>query len=93
MAGTDRTKQHLVIYKGDTKAFEGEVGAKTASITGLDAGTVVAAGDYQVAWSDGINESDKVDVPGFTVNADTKPEAATNVTATPTDDGATIGVD
>lgn len=92
MAETDRTKQHLVVYKGDTKTFEGEVGVKTVAITGLDAGTVVATGDYQVAWSDGTNESDRVDVPGFTVNsAETKPEAATNVTATPTDDGATIG--
>ncbi|QGZ70133.1 hypothetical protein GQS62_04640 [Pediococcus pentosaceus] len=87
----DRTKQHLVIYKNATKTFEGEVGEKTVAITGLDAGTVVAEGDYQVAWSDGTNESDKVDVPAFTVNsAETKPEVVSNVTATPTDDGANV---
>lgn len=88
----DRTNQHLVIYdKSNTKKFEGEAGATTVAITGLEAGTAVAEGDYQIAWSDGTNESDKVDVPAFTVNsAETKPEAATNVTASPTDDGAKV---
>ncbi|ABJ67855.1 hypothetical protein PEPE_0794 [Pediococcus pentosaceus ATCC 25745] len=87
----DRTKQHLVIYKGATKAFEGEVGEKTVAITGLDAGTIVAEGDYQIAWSDGTNESEKVDVPAFTVNASAvDPEVATNVTTTPTADGANV---
>lgn len=88
----DRTNQHLVIYdKSGTKKFEGKVGETTVAITGLEAGTAVAEGDYQIAWSDGTNESDKVDVPAFTVNsAETKPEAATNVTASPTDDGAKV---
>ncbi|MDV2912184.1 hypothetical protein R0H03_10115 [Pediococcus acidilactici] len=88
----DRTNQHLVIYdKSGTKKFEGKVGETTVAITGLEAGTAVAEGDYQIAWSDGTNESNKVDVPGFTVNsAETKPEAATNVTASPTDDGAKV---
>lgn len=87
----DRTKQHLVIYKGAAKAFEGEAGEKTVAITGLNAGTVVTEGDYQIAWSDGTNESEKVDVPAFTVNASAvNPEVATNVTTTPTDDGANI---
>ncbi|MCH4102809.1 MAG: hypothetical protein LKF17_09400 [Pediococcus acidilactici] len=88
----DRTNQHLVIYdKSGTKKFEGKVGETTVAITGLDAGTVVAEGDYQIAWSDGTNESDRVNVPAFTVNsAETKPEAATNVTASPTDDGAKV---
>lgn len=67
MANTDRTQQHLVIYKAGTKMFEGKVGEKTVAITGLASGTSVASGDYQVAWSDGINTSDKVDVPGFKV--------------------------
>lgn len=67
MANTDRTQQHLVIYKAGTKMFEGKVGEKTVAITGLASGTSVATGDYQVAWSDGINTSDKVDVPGFKV--------------------------
>lgn len=66
----DRTNQHLVIYdKSGTKKFEGKVGETTVAITGLDAGTVVADGDYQIVWSDGTNESDKVDVPAFTVNS------------------------
>lgn len=88
----DRTNQHLVIYdKSGTKKFEGKVGETTVAITGLDAETVVAEGDYQIAWSDGTNESDRINVPAFTVNsAETKPEAATNVTASPTDDGAKV---
>lgn len=85
----DRTKQHLVIYKGATKAFEGKVGENTVAITGLNAGTIVAEGDYQIAWSDGTNESDRVNVPAFTVNV-IKPEVAANVTATPTNDGANV---
>lgn len=86
----DRTNQHLVIYdKSGTKKFEGEVGETTVAITGLDAGTVVADGDYQIAWSDGTNESDRVNVPAFTVNV-IKPEAAANVTAAPTNDGANV---
>ncbi|MDB8867676.1 Ig-like domain-containing protein [Pediococcus acidilactici] len=67
MANSDRTQQHLVIYKAGTKMFEGKVSEKTVAITGLASGTSVATGDYQVAWSDGINTSDKVDVPGFKV--------------------------
>lgn len=87
----DRTEQHLVIYKGAIKAFEGKVGENTVAITGLNAGTVVAEGDYQIAWSDGTNESDKVNVPAFTVNsAVIKPEVAANVTAVPTNDGANV---
>lgn len=85
----DRTKQHLVIYKGAIKAFEGRVGENTVAITGLNAGTVVEEGDYQIAWSDGTNESDRVNVPAFTVNV-IKPEVAANVTAVPTNDGANV---
>lgn len=86
----DRTNQHLVIYdKSGTKKFEGEVGETTVAITGLDAGTVVADGDYQIVWSDGTNESSKVDVPGFTVLTPV-PDEPTKVTVDPTSDGANV---
>lgn len=86
----DRTNQHLVIYdKSGTKKFEGKVGETTVTITGLDAGTVVADGDYQIVWSDGTNESNKVDVPGFTV-LPSVPGEPTEVTVDPTSDGANV---
>lgn len=85
----DRTKQSLVVYKGADKIATGEVGAKSVAVTGLAAGTVVAAGIYQTCFTDGKTESAKVDVPAFTV-ATPEPEEATDVTATPTDDGANI---
>ncbi len=85
----DRSKQFLVIYKGADKVVTGEVGTKTATITGLVAGTVVKAGDYQSCYSDGTTESVKVDVPGFTVPTPEPAEPET-VTAAPTTDGATI---
>lgn len=66
----DRSKQKLVIYdKAGTKKAEGEVGANSATLTGIAAGTTVAAGDYKAAFSDGTTESDQVDVPGFEVPA------------------------
>jgi transglutaminase/protease-like cytokinesis protein 3 len=66
----DRKNQKLVVYKKDgTKVVEGTAGASAATITGLAGGTAVAAGDYQVAFSDGTSESDKVDVPAFSVPA------------------------
>lgn len=87
---TDRTNQNLVIYTKDgTKTVEGEKGVTSVNITGLAAGKVVAAGDYQIVWSDGTNESSKVDVPAFTVPA-AKPNVPSEVTAVPTADGATI---
>ncbi|PIO83549.1 hypothetical protein BSQ39_08220 [Loigolactobacillus backii] len=85
----DRSKQSLVIYKGADKVVTGEVGTKSAAITGLVAGSVVVAGDYQCCFTDGTTESPKTDVPGFTV-ATPAPVEATDVTATPTDDGATV---
>lgn len=64
----DRSKQSLKIYnKAGKLIVTGELGKGTATITGLAAGTKVAAGDYQAAFSDGTNESDKVDVPAFNV--------------------------
>lgn len=75
----ERKNQKLVVYKKDgTKVSEGTVGSGAVSLTGLASGTVVAAGDYQVSFSDGTNESDKVDVPAFTVKTTTV--AVTGVT-------------
>ena len=66
----DRSKQSLVIYKKDgTKVVTGDVGTKSANITGLVGGTSVAAGEYQSTYTDGTTESDKADVPAFTVKA------------------------
>jgi hypothetical protein len=63
------------------------------AITGLAAGTVVAAGDYQISRYDDVSkkESAMVDVPGFTVN--TPPEDPDNVNAAPTDEGADVTSD
>lgn len=86
----DRTNQHLVVYKKDnTKVVEGEKGAKTVSITGVAPNTVVAEGDYLLAWSDGTNESDKVSVPSFTVLAD-KVQSPENVIDSPTTDDSSL---
>ena len=86
----DRTNQHLVVYKKDnTKVVEGEKGAKTVSIIGLAPNTVVAEGDYLLAWSDGTNESDKVNVPAFTVLTE-KVQSSENVTVTPTANGSSL---
>lgn len=84
--------QQLAIYKkGEDKAtVTGD--PKGVELTGLDAGTVVATGDYQAAVIDSEgaeNPSAKVDVPGFTVLKKTEPEP-TDVKATATETGATI---
>lgn len=68
MAAEDRSNQSLLIYDKTGKLIiTGEKGKGTATITGLAAGTKVAAGDYKASFSDGTNESDKVDVPAFNV--------------------------
>ncbi|MHB9289688.1 hypothetical protein [Latilactobacillus curvatus] len=68
MAAENRSNQTLKIYNKTGKLIvTGEKGKGTAAITGLAAGAKVAAGDYQAAFSDGTNESDKVDVPAFNV--------------------------
>lgn len=68
MAAEDRSNQSLLIYDKTGKLIiTGEKGKGTATITGLAAGTKVAAGDYKASFSDGTNESDKVDVPTFDV--------------------------
>lgn len=68
MAAEDRSNQMLKIYDKTGKLIiTGEKGKGTATITGLAAGTKVAAGDYKASFSDGTDESDKVDVPAFNV--------------------------
>ncbi|KAF0373142.1 Ig domain-containing protein [Pediococcus acidilactici] len=70
----DRSKQSLVVYdKSGAKVATGGVGTKQVEITGLEGGKQVAAGDYQLAYTDGANTSDKVDVPAFTVLTATVP--------------------
>lgn len=67
-AAVDRSNQMLKIYDKTGKLIvTGEKGAGNAAITGLAVGAKVAAGDYKAAFSDGTNESDKVDVPAFDV--------------------------
>lgn len=88
----DRSNQSLVVYKGADKVATGVMGTKSVTITGLAAGTIVSAGEYQVCFTDGTTESAKVDVPAFTVATPT-PEAAANATVTPTNDGAKVAVE
>lgn len=66
----DRSKDIEVVYfKAGNKVAEGKVGTGSAAVTGLAPGTVVADGDYKVAFKDSITdlESEKVDVKGWTV--------------------------
>lgn len=64
----DHSKQSLKIYnKAGKLIVTGEKGKGNAAITGLAAGTKVVTGDYKASFSDGTNESDKVDVPTFNV--------------------------
>ncbi|WP_353894905.1 hypothetical protein [Pediococcus pentosaceus] len=78
----DRSKQSLVVYdKSGVKVATGGVGTKQVEITGLEGGKQVAAGDYQLAYTDGTNTSDKVDVPAFTVLTGTVTEPTASVTS------------
>lgn len=86
----DRSKQSLVVYdKSGAKVATGGVGTKQVEITGLESGKQVAAGDYQLAYTDGTNTSDKVDVPAFTVLAGTV--AVTGVTVDPATASIEVG--
>ncbi len=84
-------KQLVIFKKGETEpSFTGD--ENNVAITGLAAGTAVAAGDYTLVIQDSENAenpSDPVDVPAFTVNKATEPTPS-DVKATPTDDGATV---
>ncbi|WP_212746859.1 hypothetical protein [Pediococcus stilesii] len=65
---TDRSNQKLIVFKKDGQTVvEGKVGELTIDITGLKAGTVVAAGDYKLAFKAGEVLSELVDIDGFTV--------------------------
>ena len=88
MAVTDRSQQSLVLYKKDgTKVATETKGQSLVNLTGLNQGTIVSAGDYQVSYiTDGGSESGKVDVPAFTVPV----SAPIGIAAVPTKDGATI---
>ncbi|MGR3742119.1 hypothetical protein [Companilactobacillus sp. DQM5] len=71
ISAIDRTGQTLLVLDNAGKAvFTGKIGEKTVSITGLAAGTKVATGDYKVAYTDGTQTSDSVDVPAFEVPAE-----------------------
>lgn len=48
-------------------------GATTVSITGLEAGTTYAKGDFKVAFANDSGESEKIDVPEFTTTASEEP--------------------
>lgn len=87
----DRSQQSLVLYKKDgTKVSTGSKGASLVSITGLEPGAIVGAGDYQVAYAnDAGTESGKVDVPAFTV-VNPAALAPAGVASVATADGATI---
>lgn len=43
--------------------------ATTVTITGLEAGTTYAKGDFKVAFANDSGESEKADVPEFTTTA------------------------
>ena len=81
----DRSNEKLNLYKKDgTKIASGDIGSKSVSLTGVDAGTSVAEGDYQVSFSDDNRESDKVDVPTFVVPTTTTTTAKPTTTTTTT---------
>jgi hypothetical protein len=81
----DRSNERLNLYKKDgTKIASGDVGSMSVSLTGLQAGTKVANGDYQVSFSDDNRESDKADVPAFAVPTTTTTTAKPTITTTTT---------
>lgn len=86
----------LNVYKKDgTTPVATGTDEDGADITGLFAGTVVPDGDYEATHTDDTGsktESNRVSVPGFTVKP-AQETAPTNVTSTPTADGATVKAD
>lgn len=102
--GVDRTNQYLKVLKKDgTFVAAGDKGSKSVDIVGLDPGTKVADGDYQVAYDQdnanklSANASDPADVPGFlvlslpsapTLTATAGDGKVTGTYTDPTDDGA-----
>ena len=59
------------IYQGENVIAEG---ASPLEITGVDAETEAAAGEYQVVRVDDGKESARVDIPVFTTLAEPDPE-------------------
>jgi hypothetical protein len=102
--GVDRTNQYLKALKKDgTFVAAGDKGAKSVDIVGLDPGTKVADGDYQVVYDQdnanklSSNASDPADVPGFlamslpsppTITATAGDSKVTGTYTDPADDGA-----
>lgn len=85
-------KELVAFKKEDLKTVVATGDDKSVAITGLPEGTVVAAGDYKVAYRDSegiLKDSPLVDVPAFTV-AVTVEEAPTNVEADATNSGAAV---
>lgn len=86
----DRSKQSLAVYdKSGAKVATGGVGTKQVELKGLEGGKQVAKGDYQLAYTDGTNTSDKVDVPAFTVLTATV--SVTGVTVDPATTSIKVG--
>lgn len=55
----------------NTPLFTGVKGSGSVDITGLKPGTVVAQGDYEIAFTDGTNTSGRYPLEGWTVLNDT----------------------
>lgn len=90
----DRTNQTEIIYdKTGKKVVEGTKGDLSTVITGLTGGTTVTDGDYKISFKDATTglESEKVDVPGFTVEK--TPDKPADVKADATSDGANVSAD
>src|SRR5699024_11838800 len=73
------------LYKGDSVSDEGE---SPLEITGLDSGTEVEKGEYEVVRVEDGKESDRVDVPAFetltTTTTTTEPTTTTTTTESTT---------
>ncbi|MCM6817765.1 Ig-like domain-containing protein [Pediococcus pentosaceus] len=78
---TDRSKQTLNIYKGDSLVTSGKAGQTSVEVS-LPGGTTATDGEYKGTFKDTDgNESTKADFPAFKVPADTV--AVTGVTMSP----------
>lgn len=85
-------KELVAFKKEDLKTVVATGDDKSVAITGLAEGTVVAAGDYKVAYRDSegvLKDSTLVDVPAFTVKV-TVEDTPTDVAAGATDSGANV---
>ena len=86
---TDRSKQTLNIYKGDSLVTSGKVGQTSVEVA-LPGGTTATDGEYKGTFKDTDgNESTKADFPAFKVPADTV--AVTGVTMSQTTASLKVG--